>query len=199
MPHQVRFAIHAFRQVKPGEALERRLEDALDAATEGRAQEGARATSKPAARRGSLPLLFAMAGAMAAAAAGGAYCVQILERSVSSPVAKQMELAVQLPDEGHAWVELPVRPPLNGRTPGAVYLDTPASVALHLPSDAEHREYQTVCTEKRCMHRWTPIASSKNRGRPRIRIAEPGRYNFAVTHVSHDTSYREDFVVHAER
>ena len=201
LDHKIRFAIQAFRQVKPSPALERRLWSVLEAQTQ--APERARAKSERGRASSFLPraLVVAMLGLLLASI----YGLKLAGRWGQAPGGKPTELAVNIPDDGHAWVELPVS--AHPSHPAAtVYIDTPASVALHFPSamdasmDASQpSEPHTVCTEQRCVHRWSPVASAKNRATPRVRISEPGRYEFTMTHVSRDTNRHERIVVHARR
>lgn len=192
----IRFAVQAFRQVKPSPALERRLSSALDAAAEGRAP--AKATREPS--RGPMPmsrlvLIASVAGLLLASL----YGLKVAGHWGASASASPKEVAVQIPDEGHAWVELPATAHIDAH-PATVYLDTPASVALNLPSPSgENAKPHTMCTEQRCVHRWSPVASVTHRPTPRVRISEPGRYEFTMTHVSPNVSRRERFVVHAKR
>lgn len=196
LPHQVRFAIQAFRQVKPDEDLERRVFDAVKAA--GSKEEGADRAKEAPARRGSLTFVLATAGGIAALVVG-VYGLTLAGRADQHPAGGPRELAVTLTDDEHTWVELPVSAHHGERPTSAVYLDTPASIVLRLHTPEEPHAPSTVCTEHRCVHRWTPVASSKMQAVPHLRIREPGRYEVTVTHVSHDKSHRQDFVIHAKR
>jgi hypothetical protein len=96
-------------------------------------------------------------------------------------------------------VDLPVTVRPGDRAGSTVYLDTPASVTIRLPVADDRPASSTMCTEHRCVHRWTPVASAKNQATPRLRIREPGRYEVTMTHVENDQSHRQDFVIHAKR
>jgi len=195
LDHRIRFAIQAFRQVKPSPALEQRLWDALDA--QGEAPEKARGISKPEPR--SFLFTRAVIVAMVGLLLVSIYALKLAGHWGHAPSDAPTELAVSIPDEGYAWVELPVSASLH-RPAATVYIDTLASVPLRLTSASEKaHEPHTVCTEHRCVHRFSPVASSKTRAIPHVRISEPGRYELTVTHVSPGTNRHQRIVVHARR
>ncbi len=199
LPHRARFAIQAFRKVKPSPELESRIFDALDAE---RPPERAR-SSKPRSRGLKRPLTFAIA--MAGLFALGTLAVVALrgtpqaELPPASTVADAHHLSVKIPEEGDAWVELPLATHHHDPHMVTVHFDAPASVKLHVPDASSSADRETDCSEHRCVHRWRASAHAARHSPPRVQIKTPGRYEFRVKHTSHARSYDEHFVVLATR
>ncbi|WP_437311412.1 hypothetical protein [Sorangium sp. So ce388] len=191
-PQELQRAIRAARRVEPSPALERRVFGALEAVE----KTGSAARGR-ASRRLSIPLALAVAGGMAAAAA---LSVCLLDRSEPVEFAgrEARDLAVRLPDTGHVVVDLPVDTARHDGERIQVLFQAPASVALHMEDDVPD-DYERECEGHQCVHRWETSPRPEDARPPRVRISEPGRYEFSVIHASTDQRYHERFVVLATR
>lgn len=194
LSYKIRFALQAGRLVKPGPALEERVFRALDAVDDPGASR-----RKDRRRRLWLPAAFVMVGSMAA---GVAIAVVVIEATGGDSVGvarsgvESTDMAVQLSDAGDVWVDLPVDTGRHDADRVLVSFNAPASVSVHL-DDGDPSDYQRECAGYRCVHRWETSAhsTSDDGATPRVRITEPGRYEFSVTHASAAQSYNERFVV----
>ncbi|WP_437664313.1 hypothetical protein [Sorangium sp. So ce1182] len=191
-PQELQRAIRAARRVAPSPALERRVFGALEAVEKADSASGRRAP-----RRLSIPLALAACGGMAAAAA---LSVCLVGRSEPVELGEHAarDLAVQLPDTGHVVVDLPVDTGRHDDERIQVLFHAPASVALHMEDEAPD-DYERECEGHLCVHRWETTPRSEDARPPRVRISEPGRYEFSVIHASTDQRYHERFVVLATR
>ncbi|WP_437840708.1 hypothetical protein [Sorangium sp. So ce1153] len=191
-PQELQRAIRAARRVEPSPALERRVFGALEVV-----EKTGSAARRRASRRLSIPLALAVAGGMAAAAS---LSVCLLDRSepVELAAREARDLAVRLPDTGHVVVDLPVDTARHDGERIQVLFQAPASVALHMEDDVPD-DYERECEGHQCVHRWETGPRPEDARPPRVRISEPGRYEFSVIHASTDQRYHERFVVLATR
>jgi hypothetical protein len=189
LPHEIRAAIEEARSVRPSRALEQRVWSAVEDVE--RSKEG---RPKERARRMSIPFGVMMAGAMAAALA---LALRLLGAGVGRDETggPSGDLAVQIPDAGHVWVDLPVDTRRHESDTVTVAFDTPASVALHVEDAMASNSVRTECGGLRCVHRWETTPRSEDGCTPRVRITEPGRYEFSVVHSSPERRYEQRFVV----
>jgi hypothetical protein len=201
LSREIQFAIQAGRRVKPTSALEQRIFDALDAVD----NQGS-SIRNDHARRFSLPVVLVMVWGMVATAAGAVAAVVGAIHAVDTAgrpgqpgvMVASRDLAVQIPDDGHVWVDLPVETGRHDADRVLVSFNAPASVAFHV-NESDPGGYARECEGYRCVHRWETSASSDDGVMPRVRITEPGRYEFSVTHASSEQHYHERFVVLATR
>ena len=161
---------------------------------------------KDRARRFSFPVVLVMVGGMAATAAGAVAAVTGAIHPVGTAgwhdrpgvTIASKDLAVQIPDDGHVWVDLPVETGRHDADKVLVSFNAPASVAFHV-NESDPGGYERECEGHRCVHRWETSARADDGVTPRVRITEPGRYEFSVTHTSSEQHYHERFVVLATR
>jgi len=200
LPHQIRFAIQAFRNVKPSRALEARVFSAL-----GRPGEPGEPAEQPSAKephpspKSRLSLAFAIAGGVAVLLIGAIFGVQQLVDLGGQEVSRSEELAVKLPKEGHRWIDLPLSTHRHPDGRATVSFDAPASVEMRLSQETADASREMNCTEGRCVHRWSAESYVQDGMVPRVQIKDPGRYEFTVTHTSPDLRYNENFVIRATR
>jgi hypothetical protein len=189
LPYKIRTAMEAARSVRPSLALERRVWRAIEDVE--RERQG---RPKVCAGRLSTPFGFMMAGAIAAGLALGA-CLFCLRGGRGEGGASFRDLAVQIPDIGHVWVDLPVDTQQHDAEAVSVAFDAPASVALHVADAQPPEGVRSECGGLRCVHRWETGPDLEDGSTPRVRITEPGRYEFSVVSSSSEQRYEQRFVV----
>jgi len=79
-----------------------------------------------------------------------------------------------------------------------VHLETPAELDFHQHANQLPGLQLVGCTEERCTHRFN-VPAGESVQPLRVRIEEPGRYEFRASHASDARHIDEHFVMVAER
>lgn len=202
LPEEAHSALSAFRAERPSARLEARIHAALQAAEASESIEekprpstGARGPRHSLVRMMLGGALASLVMVMMARDGGGARksATQWAALTTSSP----RELYVSLPEAGVGWVELPWNLAAHDGGDAMVHMEVPASLDLRRDSDLPAL-LLVGCEGDRCVHKFkTPTGAAVQ---PlRVRIHEPGRYEFRISHVSAASRVDEHFVVVANR
>ncbi|HSP81852.1 MAG TPA: hypothetical protein VLQ93_25250 [Myxococcaceae bacterium] len=200
LPEEARFALSAFRAERPSAQARYRLHTALQAAGSDRPLPR-RAHPERAARRWSTPALRVALGA----ALSGALLVGVMVQprggdlqTRQRQILPSRHLAMQLPEEGSGWIELPWSIDDHPEGMALVHVETPVEMNFHEHHSEHLPSLQLVsCEGERCLHQFE--APSGPSAQPlRVRIHRPGRYELRVSHASEARHIDEHFVVVAE-
>ncbi|WP_437520428.1 hypothetical protein WME79_26760 [Sorangium sp. So ce726] len=191
IPRDLEASVRALRSMNPSDALvERALSKLPERPERQAAAEGARSQ-----RASSLWgwRVFLVAPALAALATTAFVAG---DRGATTPaIERSEELAVTLPDDGHAWMHLDLWTHRHADEPAEVQLEVPENVLVRLP-DGEGGALEQHCQQRRCSHRLTRYRGDTPLS---VAVAQPGRYEIHVRHESNEARVRERFVLTALR
>lgn len=188
LPKELVEEMQTLRRMKPAEQLVERAFAALPPTPPRQAPKAKRASQQ---RPRLIWLGLALAPALAAAAIAIHHAN---DAAPTSAIERTEERAVDLPEQGHAWTDIPLETHHHADKPTVVHVDIPENVRVRLPI-GDGGEQEQHCEESRCVHRF-----AHRPGVPlRVAVAHPGRYEIHVRHESKDAHVKERFVLTALR
>lgn len=210
LPPRAREDFAAFRDERPSDELMGRVRDALAAAERG--EGGHRSPSRSETSRVVALRPAHLAFTLTAFAAAAMAIVGMRVRASSTDLAathataalagapSSVQVTVRLAGEGPTWVHLPARLAEHGSSATTVHIDVPATQAQHAEPALGDAHLPRTCMGALCSHRVVAEVGSGRVHEPlRVRIHQPGRYEFRVTHASHAHMQHDHFVVLATR
>ncbi len=109
------------------------------------------------------------------------------------------ELHVQVPEDGHTWIDLHLSAHELADEHASIHLSAPDSLMIDANNADAHGESVSTCdTSGQCWHTWDQ-SSSSGAAPLRVGVREPGRYIIDVAHHSNSNAKHDRWIVNARR
>jgi len=191
LPETLDVGMRALRRVNPPTATLDRMEAALAAADENRARPDAR--NVPTRRR-PFPALLAVVPTLTLAA----LAVLLVARGSDVPMEEigvTEDLALTLPAEGRAFLDVALRTEHHDDATTKVTLDAPERLQVTMAGISDATGGPN-CADARCVHRFEV---DRDEGPLRIGVDEPGHYVIHVRHESSEANVHQRFTLRVTR